>query len=174
LPELHAAPSVIKPEDDTLRLLFIGPRSSEVLSLRAALEHSSADRFRVLEVESTDESIAVLHNERFHLLVLDDSLLMSTRRKSLEVLRQAAPSTPIILRTTYRSYQGEADAAQVGAEAVLPRDEMLALCQVVLRIVRRMHDEWLDVKAMEALTKAESAVPSSASRTPPRSGLALP
>jgi DNA-binding NtrC family response regulator len=149
LPDLHAAQSVIRPEDVTLRILFIGPRTSEMLSLRAALEHSSADGFRVLEVEGTDESIAVLHNERFHLLVLDDSL-MSTRRKSLEALRQAAPSTPIILRTTYRSYEAEADAAQVGAEAVLPRGEMLALCQVVLRIARRMHDEWVDVKAMEA------------------------
>jgi DNA-binding NarL/FixJ family response regulator len=91
----------------------------------------------------------VLHNEWFHLLVLDDSLLMSTRRKSLEVLRQAAPSAPIILRTTYRSYQAEADAAQVGAEAVLPRDEMLLLCQAVFRIARRIHNEWLEVKALE-------------------------
>jgi hypothetical protein len=74
---------------------------------------------------------------------------MSTRRKSLEALRQAAPSTPIILRTTYRSYEAEADAAQVGAEAVLPRGEMLLLCQVVLRIARRIHDEWVEVKTME-------------------------
>jgi DNA-binding NarL/FixJ family response regulator len=149
LSDLHAAQSMIKPEDVTLRILFIGPRTSELLSLRASLERSSADRFRVLEVEGTDESIAVLHNERFHVLVLDDSLLMSTRRKSLEVLRQAAPSTPIILRTTYRSHQAEADAAQVGAEAVLPRGEMLVLCQVVLRIARRIHDESVEVKATE-------------------------
>jgi CheY-like chemotaxis protein len=148
LPDLHAARSMDKPEDVTLRILAIGPRTPEQLSLRAALEHSSIDRFRVLEVEGTDESIAVLHNERFHLLVLDDSLLMSTRRRSLEVLRQAAPSTPIILRTTYRSYQAEADAAQVGAEAVLTRGEMLVLCQVVFRIARRIHDQWVEVKAM--------------------------
>lgn len=149
MPDLHAAGSMDKPEDVTLRILAIGPRTSEQLSLRAALEHSSADRFRVLEVEGTDESIAVLHNERFHLLVLDDSLLVYTRRRSLEVLRQAAPSTPIILRTSYRSYQVEADAAQVGAEAVLTRAEMLVLCQVVFRIARRIHDQWVEAKAME-------------------------
>ena len=99
----------------------LGP--AEPLSLGAALEHSSTDRWRVSEVEGTEEGLAVLHTERFHLLVLDDDLLIATRRKSLEVLRQAAPSTPIILRTTYRSRQAEADAAQVGVEAVLPRDE---------------------------------------------------
>lgn len=100
----YAAQSVNKPEDVTARILFIGPRTSEALSLCATLENSSPERFRVLEVEGTDEGIALLHRERFHLLVLDDSLLMPTRRKSLEVLRQAAPNTPIILRTTCRSY----------------------------------------------------------------------
>jgi DNA-binding NarL/FixJ family response regulator len=66
---------------------------------------------------------------------------MSSRRNSLEILRQAAPSIPIILRTTYQSHQAEADAAQVGAEAVLPREAMLVLCQAVLRIARRIDSE---------------------------------
>lgn len=148
LADLYAAQSVNESEDVAVRILFIGPRTSEALSLCATLENGSPERFRVLEVEGTDEGLALLHKERFHLLVLDDGLLMPTRRKSLEVLRQAAPNTPIILRTTYRSYQAEADAAQVGAEAVLPRGEMLVLWQVVHRIARRIHGEWVEVKAV--------------------------
>lgn len=150
MPDVSVAQSMNKPEDVALRILFIGPRTSEASSLCAALENNSPERFRVLEVEGTDEGIAVLNNARFHLLILDDNLLLPPRRKSLEVLRQAAPSTPIILRTTHRSYQAEADAAHVGAEAVLPRGEMLALWQVIHRIARRFHDEWLEVKSVES------------------------
>ena len=91
LADLRAVQSVNEPEDVTVRILFIGPRTSDALSLCATLENSSPERFRVLEVEGTDEGIALLHKEGFHLLVLDDGLLMPTRRKSLEVLRQAAP-----------------------------------------------------------------------------------
>lgn len=141
MPDTPASQPSQRDEDATLRILFIGPRPTEPLSLRATLEYSSTDRWRVSEVEGTEEGLAVLHTERFHLLVLDDDLLIAPRRTSLEVLRQAAPSTPIILRTTYRSRQAEADAAQGGVEAVLPRDDVLLLCQAVLRIARRIDRE---------------------------------
>ena len=116
MPDTPASQPSQRDEDATLRILFIGPRPTEPLSLRATLEYSSTDRWRVSEVEGTEEGLAVLHTERFHLLVLDDDLLIAPRRTSLEVLRQAAPSTPIILRTTYRSRQAEADAAQGGSK----------------------------------------------------------
>jgi DNA-binding NarL/FixJ family response regulator len=141
LPDLHASLPPQSDEDATLRILLIGPRTAEPFSLRDALERSSTERWRVSEVEGTEEGVTVLHTERFHLLVVDDSRLMSSRRNSLEILRQAAPSIPIILRTTYQSHQAEADAAQVGAEAVLPREAMLVLCQAVLRIARRIDSE---------------------------------
>jgi DNA-binding NarL/FixJ family response regulator len=141
LPDFHASLRQQRNEDATLRILFIGPRTAELFSLRDTLEQSSTERWRVSEVEGTEEGVAVLHTERFHLLVVDDSRLMSSRRNSLEVLRQAAPSTPIILRTTYRSHQTEADAAQVGVEAVLPSGDVVVLRQAVLRIARRIDRE---------------------------------
>jgi DNA-binding NarL/FixJ family response regulator len=90
-----------------------------------------------VEAAGAEEGLAILHQQRCHMLVLDDERHTSTRRKSLELLRQAAPSTPIVLRTVCRCHQAEADAAQVGAEAVLPRGELPLLRQMVLRLAHR-------------------------------------
>ena len=120
-----------------LRVLLIGAPEPEVRILRATLENRQIERIQIVEAASAEEGLAILHQQRCHMLVLDDEPQMSTRRKSLELLRQAAPSTPIVLRIVYRCHQAEADAAQVGAEAVLPRGELPLLRQMVLRLARR-------------------------------------
>ena len=123
--------------DFDVRVLLIGAAEPEVRILRATLENRQSERIQIVEATGAEEGLAILHQQRCHMLVLDDERLTYTRRKSLELLRQAAPSTPIVLRTVYRCHQAEADAAQVGAEAVLPRGEIPLPRQMVLRLARR-------------------------------------
>ena len=123
--------------DFELRVLLIGAPEPEVRILRATLEDRQSERIQIVEAAGAEEGLAILHQQKCHMLVLDDERLTFTRRKSLELLRLAAPSTPIVLRTVYRCHQAEADAAHVGAEAVLPRGEIPLLRQMVLRLARR-------------------------------------
>ncbi len=137
MPDLQPSAFEVADSGFALRVLVIGVPEPEALTLRTVLESRRGEQIQILEVVGAEEGLAVLRQQKCHLLVLDDERFMSTRRHSLELLRQAAPSTPIVLRTMYRCHQTEADAAQVGAEAVLPRGEMQALRQIVLRLAHR-------------------------------------
>ncbi len=78
--------------DFDVRVLLIGAAEPEVRILRATLENRQSERIQIVEATGAEEGLAILHQQRCHMLVLDDERLMSTRRKSLELLREAAPS----------------------------------------------------------------------------------
>jgi hypothetical protein len=70
--------------------------------------------------------------------VLDHEIVNTNGRRDLWLLREVAPTTPVILEARYRTRLVEADAAQVSAEAVLIKGEPHRLWQAVLQVARCM------------------------------------
>jgi DNA-binding NarL/FixJ family response regulator len=109
--------------------------------LRAVLEHCYGQPFLLAETRSLEEGFEALRTKSFHLLVLDHGIVNTNGRRDLRLLREAAPTTPVILEARYRTRLVEADAARVGAEAVLIKGEPHRLWEAVLQITCRMGNE---------------------------------
>jgi DNA-binding NarL/FixJ family response regulator len=120
------------------RVLLIEAEQTEGRRLRAVLEHCYGQPFLLTETGSLEEGFETLRTKSFHLLVLDHEIVNTNGRRDLWLLREVAPTTPVILEARYRTRLVEADAAQVGAEAVLIKGEPHRLWQAVLKVARCM------------------------------------
>jgi DNA-binding NarL/FixJ family response regulator len=120
-----------------LRVLLVGEQT-EGRRLRAVLECCYQRSFVLIEMKGLEEACETLRANNFHLLVLDYGIVNTNGRDRLRLLRELAPSTPIILQASYRTRQVEADAARVGAEAALAMGDSHRLWQAVLQVTCRM------------------------------------
>jgi DNA-binding NarL/FixJ family response regulator len=125
------------------RVLLIEAEQTEGRRLRAVLEHCYGRPFLLTEAGSLEDGFEALRTTSFQLLVLDHGIVKTNSRRDLRLLRDVAPTVAVILQASYHTRQVEADAAQVGAEAVVGRGEPHRLWQAVLHVTRRMGNEEL-------------------------------
>jgi CheY-like chemotaxis protein len=119
------------------RVLIVGEQT-EGRRLRAVLECCYQRPFALTEMKALDEACETLRTTSFHLLVLDHGMMNTNGGDHLRVLRELAPTTPIILQANYRTRQVQADAARVGAEAALIKGEAHRLWHAVLQVISRV------------------------------------
>jgi DNA-binding NarL/FixJ family response regulator len=131
MPDLAAAGSVF-------RVLLIEAEQTEGRHLRVVLEHCYGQPFLLTETGSLEDGFEALRTTSFHLVVLDHGIVNTNGRDDLRLLRRVAPTTPITLEVRYRTRQVAADAARVGAEAVLIKGEPHRLWQAVLQVTCRL------------------------------------
>jgi DNA-binding NarL/FixJ family response regulator len=120
-----------------LRVLLVGEQT-EGGRLRAVLESCYRRPFALIEIKGLDEACETLRTNSFNLLVLDYGIVNPNGRDRLRLLRELAPSTPIIVQTSYRTRQVEADAARVGAEATVVMGDAHRLWHAVFQVTCRM------------------------------------
>jgi DNA-binding NarL/FixJ family response regulator len=135
MPDFKAEPLTA---GSVFRVLLIEAERTEGRRLRAVLEHCYGQPFLLTETGSLEQGFEALQTKSFHLLVLDHGIMNWNGRGDFRLLREMAPTTPIILQVRYRTRQVVADAVRVGAEAVLIKGEPHRLWQALLQVTRCM------------------------------------
>ena len=105
--------------DSPVRLLLVEDDPEDVLRIRSILENSNLTRFEVSHTDQLEQALAMLQEDRFHVMLLDLSLPESDGVDTLARARVAAASVPIIAMTTEEDERQSLRALRLGAQDCL-------------------------------------------------------
>lgn len=142
-------------EQPKYRILLVDDDSDSIIIMRHVLD---ADRYDIEWCANADTARRTLANQDFDICLLDYRLGAVDGLEFLAELRSEACDTPIILYTGQQDIEVEREAARLGADDYLAKDDLSAaiLDRMVFFAIerRKAHAELIRMALTDALTGA--------------------
>ncbi len=104
---------------ETIRILLVEDNSGDVRLLRVYLADAGASRFELTHAEALTEALARLKGAAFDVVLLDLSLPDSSGLETVERVRAAAPTLPIVVLSGLDDEETAVEAVKHGAQDYL-------------------------------------------------------
>ncbi len=142
-----------------IRVLLLEDSDDDVFLFELALERAGQGRFRVTRAESLFTATELLRTNPFDIVVLDLSLPDSHGPSTYHSIREASPSSPIVVLTGNENDELAAELVKDGAQDVLVKGgyKPAALARSLRHAVERKQAQRLLQEAREAAMAASQA-----------------
>ncbi len=134
------------PSLDLIRLLLVADAAEAVL-VRSMLEGSSRVQFQITQIALAADAIALAAESPWDVIVLDLDLEGARGLDALIAMRDAVPSTPIVVISGQQDEDLALGAVQRGAQDFLPKSQRtpeLLSRSIRYAIERKWSEEWIN------------------------------